>query len=449
MRALLFLAAFSLFPVLSMAATKEGLTQYQLKNGLDILVIEDHRAPVVVHMLWYKAGAADEPAGHSGIAHFLEHLLFKATDSLERGEFSKTVAALGGRDNAFTAWDYTGYYQRVAAKHLERMMQMEASRVRGLRLTEGDIATERDVILEERAQRTETNPAALMREQMMAAQYSNHRYGVPISGWRHEAETLSLEDALAFYKRNYAPNNAILVVAGDVEPEAVKTLAETYYGPLAPTVDLPKRVRPKEPPQRAERRLVYKDERVAQPYVMRSYLAPERNAGDQKGAAALTLFAALLGGDGINSYLGEKLQLKDDKAVYVASYYSGLSLDETTFGLIIAPRPEVSLAEAEEALDAAVDAFFVEGVDLEKLARLKRQIKASDIYALDNIEARANHFGRALVHGLTLDDALNWNDILQTVTADDILAAGKRVLNRDRAVTGWLMKDGTDAERSE
>ena len=230
------------------------------------------------------------------MAHFLEHLLFKGTDTLAPGEFSATVAANGGNDNAFTSYDYTAYFQRVAADRLELMMRMEADRMRNIRLSEEDIATERDVILEERNQRTENNPRALFGEQMNAAQYLNHRYGAPIIGWKHEMEELDMQDALSFYQIHYSPNNAILVVTGDVNPDEVKALADQYYGVIPANPDLPERVRSQEPPQTAERRLTYKDPRVAQPYVQRSYLAPERDAGAQEKAAALFLLAELLGG---------------------------------------------------------------------------------------------------------------------------------------------------------
>ncbi|MBT8412470.1 MAG: insulinase family protein, partial [Octadecabacter sp.] len=223
-----FLAAVLSFVAFS--ALAEEVTTYQLDNGMDIVVIEDHRAPVVVHMLWYRAGSADEPVGSSGVAHYLEHLLFKATENVESGEFQRVVAENGGSDNAFTSYDYTGYFQRVAADRLPLMMQYEADRMTNLMLTEEDIVTERGVILEERNQRVENSPGALAREQIRAAQFLNHRYGVPIIGWKHEMETLDMQDALSFYETYYSPNNAILVVSGDVTPQEVRTLAEKYYG---------------------------------------------------------------------------------------------------------------------------------------------------------------------------------------------------------------------------
>ncbi|NJM83889.1 MAG: insulinase family protein, partial [Tabrizicola sp.] len=243
------LLAATCFTLAVPAFADETVTNFQLENGLDVVVIEDHRAPVVVNMIWYRVGAADEPAGHSGIAHFLEHLMFKGTDKVAPGAFSATVEAQGGDDNAFTSWDYTAYFQRVAADRLDLMMEMEADRMRNLRLLEEDVLTERQVILEERSQRTDSSPGSLLSEQMRAAQYLSSPYGVPIIGWRHEMAQLSREDALEYYERFYAPNNAILIVAGDVDPEEVRKLAEAHYGPLAPSAGISPRLRPQEPPQ--------------------------------------------------------------------------------------------------------------------------------------------------------------------------------------------------------
>jgi zinc protease len=418
----------------------EAVTTFTLDNGMDVVVVEDHRAPVVQHMVWYRAGSADEPVGSSGVAHFLEHLLFKGTDTLAPGEFSATVAANGGNDNAFTSYDYTAYYQRVAADRLELMMRMEADRMRNIRLSEEDIRTERDVILEERNQRTDNSPRALFGEQMNASQYLNHRYGVPIIGWRHEMETLDMDDALSFYQTHYSPNNAILVVTGDVEPDAVKALADQYYGVIPANPDLPERVRSQEPPQTAERRLTFKDARVSQPYVQRSYLAPERDPGEQEKAAALFLLAELLGGS-TTSYLNEKLQFEQQLVVYAGAFYRGVSLDDTTFDLLVVPAQGVSLQEAEDAMDQAVADFIAEGVNEDDLDRIKMQLRASQTYARDNVDGIGNRYGRALTSGLTVEDVQAWPDILQAVTGDEIIAAAREVLQREASVTGWLMRD--------
>ncbi|MFQ3183039.1 MAG: zinc protease [Alteromonas macleodii] len=433
-------AALAVFATSAPVFTQaEEVTTFQLDNGMDVVVIEDHRAPVVVHMLWYRAGSADEPVGSSGVAHYLEHLLFKATDTVESGEFQRVVAENGGSDNAFTSYDYTGYFQRVAADRLPLMMQYEADRMNNLVLTEDDIETERGVILEERNQRTENSPNALAREQMRAAQFLNHRYGVPIIGWKHEMETLDMNDALSFYELYYSPNNAILVVAGDVDPDEVFALAQEYYGPIPMEPNLPQRFRTQEPPQTAERRLIFEDPRVAQPYLTRSYLAPERDASMQEDAAALTYLADLLGGSPFTSALGIALQFETNTAVYAGAYYDGLNLDDGTFSFTVVPSEGVGLQEAEDAMDAAITSFLEAGIDPERMKALRTQLKAGEIYARDNVGGLARRYGAALTSGLTVQDVQAWPDILQGVTAEDVLAVAERVLDRNQSVTGWVI----------
>ncbi|MDE0522163.1 MAG: pitrilysin family protein [Boseongicola sp.] len=414
-----------------------GVTTFELENGLEAVVIEDHRAPVVVHMVWYRVGAADEPPGKSGIAHFLEHLMFKATDELASGELSDVVFRNGGSDNAFTSYDYTAYVQRIAADRLDLVMGMEASRMDGLALVEEDISTERDVVIEERKQRTDSDPGTLFGEQIYAAAFLNHPYGVPVIGWKHEAEALTLEDAVSFYKQHYGPNNAILVVAGDVEPDGVRMLAERHYGVIPPNPNVRVRVRPSEPPQLAERRLSYSDPRIGNDYMTRVYLVPERDPGDQEEAAALAMLAQVLGGSATTSALARKLQFEDPKAVYTGAWYRERALDDTIFGLAIVPVEGVSLEEAESLLDEAVAEFLEEGVDAEELERIKTRIRAAEIYARDDISNLANLYGAALTAGLSVEDVDAWPDILQEVTEEDIISAARRHLDRRRAVTGF------------
>jgi zinc protease len=432
------LMLIALFPA---AAIADEVTTFTLDNGMEVVVIEDHRAPAVTHMVWYRVGAADEARGHSGIAHFLEHLMFKGTDDVAPGAFSDIVEAQGGNDNAFTAWDYTGYFQRVAADRLDLMMELESDRMRDLRLLPDDVTTERAVILEERSQRTDSDPGAILSEQMRAAQFLNHPYGTPIIGWRHEMEQLSREDALEHYTRYYAPNNAILVVAGDVEPGAVRALAEKYYGPLAPSENLPDRARPEEPPQHAERRLVYSDARVSEPYVIRTYLAPERDRGSQQQAAALTILAELLGGSGTTSVMARKMTFDAQTAVYASAFYDGTAMDDTTFGFVVVPLPGVSLAEVEAAMDTVLAEFLTTGVDAAAFARVKTLIRAANIYARDNVDGLARRYGEALTSGLTIADVQAWPDVLQAVTEEDVMAAARMVLDRNQAVTGWLQAE--------
>jgi zinc protease len=424
-----------LLSVAALPATAQEVTTATLDNGMEVVVIEDHRAPVAVHMVWYKTGSADEPPGVSGVAHFLEHLLFKATDDMESGEFSRVVADNGGTDNAFTSFDYTAYHQRIAADRLELMMTMEADRMNDLRLTPEDIETEREVILEERSQRVDSEPGSIAQEQMRASQFLNHRYGQPVIGWRHEMEALDMEAVLATYDLWYSPNNAILVVAGDVEPEAVIAMAREHYGAIPAEPSLPERFRQEEPPQLAARRVVYEDPRVSQPYVVRSYIAPERDPADQETAAALVYLSEILGGSSFTSVLSEKLVFEEGIALFAGAGYSGTALDDTTFGISVTPKPGVTLEEAEAAMDRALEEFLSEGVDPEQLERIRAQMRASEVYALDNVEGLANRYGAGLATGLSVEDIRAWPDILQAVTAEDVMAAARDVLDPRSSVT--------------
>ena len=251
-------------------------TQFTLANGMEVVVVPDNRAPVVTHMVWYRVGAADEPAGVSGIAHFLEHLMFKSTDKIPMGEFSKIVSRLGGQDNAFTGHDATAYFQRVSADRLETVMGMEADRMVNLRLTEKEVVTERNVILEERRSRIENNPSALLDEQMDAALYMNHHYGIPVIGWEHEMAKLSQHDALTFYKHYYAPNNAILVVSWrrDRRSGQGHGREDLRQDPSQPAGVCQARSVRSEPPQRVARRLELKDARAGKTSVHRYYQVP-------------------------------------------------------------------------------------------------------------------------------------------------------------------------------
>ena len=416
-----FFAPLVLLALAGLPLRAETVTDFTLENGMQVVVIEDHRAPAVVHMVWYKVGSADEPPGKSGIAHFLEHLMFKGTDTVEPGAFSATVEANGGNDNAFTSWDYTAYFQRLAADRLELVMRMEADRMRNLVLLDDNVTTERQVILEERSQRVDSDPASLFSEQRLAAQYLNHRYGIPIIGWRQEMEALTRQDGLGFYETFYAPNNAVLIVAGDVDPVEVRRLAETHYGPLKPTPGLAARVRPQEPPQLAERRISFADARVAQPYVMRTYLAPERDSGAQQKAAALTVLAEVLGGNAATSVLGTELQFETQTAIYTAAFYDGSSLDDTTFGLVIVPAEGVSLQDAEDAMDAVVARFLKDGIDPAQFARIKTQIRAATVYAADDVQGLARDYGAGLTSGLSIADIQGWPAVLDAVTPQDVL----------------------------
>lgn len=429
--------AFALALLLAAPASAAGPQHFFLDNGLEVVVIEDRRAPVAVSMIWYRVGAADDPAGQSGIAHYLEHLMFKATETLESGEFDRIVESNGGQHNAFTSWDYTAYHQRVAVDRLETMLAMEADRMVNLRLDRSDWLPERDVILRERGQTLESNPDRVFGEQMRAALFQNHPYGRPIIGWRHEMETLTGEIATAFYRVHYAPDNAILVVAGDVAAADVLAMAQRNFGPI-PAASTPPRLRPTEPPQHAERRLIMRDDRVGQPYVNRLYLTPVRRPGEQRQAAALQVLAALLGGSSQTSVLERRLTYDEGVSISVWAGYSGLAVDHGTFTLGIMPVSGVTLQQAEDALDRVLAEFIATGVDAAQLERVRMQIRAEAIYELDDAAARARGVGSALAVGLTLGDYSAWLDDLAQVTEAEIIAAARQ-LDRRASVTGWLM----------
>lgn len=436
------LIALAIMAALPARAARE-VSDFTLDNGLRLVVIEDHRAPAAMHMVWYRVGAADEPPGKSGIAHYLEHLMFKGTEENPAGSVDRIVSAVGGSNNAFTSPDATAYFERVPADALGQVMALEGDRMRNLAFEDALARTELQVVVEERNQRVENNPGAIFSEQFRAAQYLNHPYGDPIIGWPAELAGLTPEDARAFYKRFYAPDNAIVVVAGDVDPATVRALAETHYGTLAPTGGLGPRARPQEPPQRAARRVVYSDPRVGQPYLMRSYLAPERDAGDQARAAALEILARVLGGEATDSALSDALQFDRRIAVQSGASYRGTALDDTEFRLYVVPRAGVSLDEAEKALDSALARFMREGPDPARLERVKMRLYSGEIYARDEASTLARRYGRALTSGLTLDDVAAWPDLLQSVTAEDVMAAAREVLVEARSVTGRLMRPET------
>ena len=436
-RALAALAA--LVALAAPAAAQPEVTTFALENGMKGVVIEDHRAPVVTHMVWYRVGAADEPHGHSGIAHFFEHLMFKGTDDIPDSAFSKIISANGGQDNAFTSQDYTAYFQRIAADRLELVMTMEADRMRDLVINDDHIRTERDVVLEERNQRVENNPGALFNEQLDAAQYLNHRYGIPVIGWKHEVSALNLTDARAFYERWYAPDNAILVVAGDVDPDQVKALAEKHYGPLAPSgVGASPRMRATEPPQISPRRLTFEDPRVRQPYVTRSYMLPP-SRDDLDRAAAREVLAEVLGG-GVNSRIAQALTIQSETALSAGAWHRGGNLDYAEMGVYVVPRPGVTLQEAEAALDKVLADFLAsDGPTEDELSRIKAVSRADKIYSEDSQMTLARTYGAGLTTGLTIADIEGWQDRIDAVTAADVMAAARAAFDLNRSVTGWLM----------
>jgi len=427
------------------AAAGAGVTQFSLPNGMEIVVIPDHRTAVVTHMIWYRAGAADEPMGKSGIAHFLEHLMFKGTARNPAGRFSQQLAAIGGQENAFTTNDYTGYFQRTSREHLETLMDFEADRMTGLMLKDDVIASERQVILEERNMRVDNEPSARLSEQMGAMQYLNHPYHHPTIGWRHEMETLDRTDALAFYQRFYAPENAVLVVAGDIEPAEVKAFAEKTYGKVARRGPNVERKRPQEPPQIAERRVTFADPRVTQPSLQRTYLVPSFTTARGDDGYALDVLAHILGG-GSNSWLNRALVMEQRVATSVGGWYQGSSLDDSRFGLYGTPASGVSLDKLEAAIDTVIANFIEKGPSPEEIERSKSRMIADYVYAQDNQSTLARMYGAALTTGQTVADIQARPAKLKAVTAEQVRDAARRFLDKRHSVTGHLIRDNAARE---
>ena len=420
------------------------ISDFKLPNGLELVVIPDHRAPVVTHMIWYKVGAADETPGKSGLAHFLEHLMFKGTVKHPAGKFSQTVARIGGQENAFTSNDYTGYYQRVPREQLKTVMEFEADRMTGLQLTDKVVLPERDVILEERNQRMENNPRARLGEQIDAALYLNHPYGKPVIGWRHEMEQLSRDDAIGFYRRFYGPNGAVVVIAGDIEPEQARKLAEETYGKLKRNNVITLRKRPQEPPPVAVRSLTLGDPRVEQPSLQRAYLGPSFASAKTSNlpgqSEALEVLAHILGG-GSNSRLYRALVVDKHIAVSAGAAYDSSSLDMSKFSIYGAPSQGVTLQQFEAAADAVIAETIAKGVTAEELERAKSRLIADAIYAQDNQASMARWYGAALMTGASVDDVRLWPDRIQAVTAAQVQGAAREWLDKRRSVTGYLIKD--------
>jgi zinc protease len=427
----------------SPAGAGTGPESFTLDNGLKVVVIPDHRTPVVTQMIWYKVGSADETAGRSGLAHFLEHLMFKGTARHPEGEFSKTVSRIGGNENAFTSYDYTGYFQRVPRDQLATVMSFEADRMTGLVLKDENVLPERDVVLEEYNMRVANNPAARLGEQVAAALYLNHPYGRPVIGWHHEIEQLDREAALAFYRRFYAPNNATLVIAGDVDAAEVRKLAEQTYGPIPPQPSIaPHSIRPQEPVPAAPRTVTLADPRVEQPILKRYYLVPSAVTASPEQSAALEVLAQLLG-SGSNSYLYRALVVDQSLAVSANAGYQGTAVDPTQFMVAAAPKPGVDFPQVEKAIDEVIAKLKQDTVSTENLERAKTQLVAQAIYAQDSQATLARWYGAALTVGLTVNDLRSWPDRVRAVTAEQVRDAARTWLKPNRSVTGYLIKDTT------
>jgi len=438
---LILLLAAALGPASPARAKVFDPVSFTLDNGLQVVVVVNRRAPIVHHSVWYRVGAADEQAGESGLAHFLEHLMFKGTEKLRPGEFSEIIAANGGRENAFTSWDYTGYYQNVAADRLEIMMKNEADRMANLRLTDDVVLPERDVVREERRSRIDNDPASQLGELSRAIQFLNHPYRIPIIGWDHEIEQLSTQAAVDFYDKWYAPNNAVLIVAGDVDPQEVRRLAETYYG-VVPAKDIPDRRRVIEPPQNAPREVRLVSPRVRQPQVSIGYLAPSYRQASGNAAYALQVASEVVGG-GATARLYSRLVVDQGVAGSAGAGYSPTNYDYSTFQFYVAPRPGQEIGPAEAALRAEILELLNGGVTAEEVAAAKKRLVAGAAFARDSLSTAPRVIGAALTTGGTLEQVETWPERIAEVTAEEVNAALKEVLRDEQSVTSYLLPEPT------
>jgi zinc protease len=421
-------------------APEPDISSKTLDNGLRVVVIPDRRAPVVTHMIWYKVGGADDPVGKSGIAHFFEHMMFKETSNHKKGEFSGAVAEIGGQENAFTSSDYTAYYQKVAPSALPTMMRFEADRMRNLVLTDEQILPEREVILEERSSRVDTSPAAILSEFVSAAQYVNHPYGRPVIGWENEIRKLDREALTAFYDKWYQPWNAIVVVAGDVEPDTVFEMAANTYGKIVASTEPSERNWTSDPEPVVAKTLSYSDPRVTTPSWQRRFHAPSYMTAEPGEAEALDLLASILGGS-VTSRIHKNIILENKLAVSAGAYYRGTSRADGFIGIYGSPRGDTELETLVAALDREVERLVSDGVSQEELDRARQAFIRSIIYSQDSQVALARIFGSVLSIGGTVEDFTQWPERLRSVTVEDVNEVARKYLKENRSVTSYLLPE--------
>ena len=431
------LAASILLVAATAKAQDTKIFQFALQNGMQVLVVPDHRTPIVTQMLFYRTGATDDPPGLSGLAHFFEHMMFRGTPTYPGDQFAQTVARNGGTDNAETTQDYTVFYTQIARDRLKLVMALDADRMVNLDLNDQNVRTERDVVLEERRMRVENDPQALMREQMMAALQLSHPYGRPVLGWSDEVRHIGRIEAQDYYSRHYAPNNAILVVAGDVTPQDVRTDAEAEYGKV-PARQIAIRPEFAEPPRLAETRMVITRDDAKVPLFLRLYRVPSYTEARPGEAEALDTLAQLLGGDP-TSALYRELVVRRKLASDAGASYSGYVRDSAVLEIYAVPRPGVRLDVLERNIDDVIRGFTLARPKTADLERAKTQLVADAIYRRDNQYDMATAYGQALAIGLTADDVTEWPDRIRAVTADAIQRVAKADLIPREAATGYLL----------
>ena len=419
------------------------VTSFKLDNGLSVVVIEDHRVPVVTHMVWYKIGSIDDPQGASGLAHLLEHLMFKSFDAQEDESYAQLMSRLGAVDNATTRHDTTHYFQRVAKDRLRDVMALETKRMSGLTITDEQVRVERDVVREERRANIESNPIKLLAEEMTAALYRNHSYGRPPIGWSHELAGLRLEDAEAAYKQYYVPANAIVVIAGDVTPDEVRKLAEQTYGTVKAGPQPPERLRTIEPEPIAARRVELADPRVPQTAIFRYYLAPSYRTAEPLQAESIDVLMSILGG-GETSRLHRALVNKHKVALGVGARFFGEGRDSGHIALFTIVPGGGDLSAVEARLDEVLAEVVSGGVTEDELARAKAAIEASLIIESDNQQKLATRYGEALAVGRRVEDVEGLTDRILKVTKETVGEAARNFLIKRRSVTGLLKPAGNE-----
>lgn len=419
------------------AVERRNAETFTLPNGLQAIVLPSRRAPIVTQMVVYKVGSADETFGKTGVAHFLEHMMFKGTEKVPGGEFSRIISRNGGRDNAFTSFDQTGYHQTIAAERLELIMRMEADRMTGIRISDREIVPERQVILEERRLRVDNVPAALLDEAVREQLYGRHKpYGMPVIGYPDDIRKLGVNDLSAFYRRYYAPNNAVLIVAGDTTAEAVRKLAEKYYGPIASRKTEPRR-RPSKGPSNLPQKVIRADARVAEPRWSRLWLAPSYRMGETKHAYALQVLARLFGGSE-TSRLWRTVVVEGKVGLSAWASYSPASLGLTSFDVGVHPAPTCGMADVEKAVVGEMKRLLDDGVKPDEVERAQNQLLAAAIYAQDSLASGPRLYGTMLSTGGTVADVDAWPQRIAAVTPADVQAAAEHVWRDSGAVTAML-----------
>ncbi|MCG7756356.1 MAG: insulinase family protein [Nitrosomonas sp.] len=413
--------------------------EFLLDNGLRLIVKQDHRSPVVVTQIWYKAGSIDEVNGVTGVAHVLEHMMFKGTEKVPNGDFSKKIAAAGGRENAFTSYDYTAYYQQLHKNHLPMAMELEADRMRNLILTEEEFSKEIKVVMEERRLRTDDQARSLLYEKMMSVAYQAHPYKNPIIGWMNDLENMRVEDAREWYDRWYAPNNAILIVVGDVDANEVFRLAQKNYGtiPKHPLLPLNARKPQTEPPQTGTKRIIVKAP-AELPYLMMGYHAPTiRNVTEDWEPYALEILEGVLDGHA-SARLNKSLVRESQIANSANAGYSAMARGPSVFFLSAVPRAGKTVAELEQALRKEIEKITRDGVTEDELARVKAQVVAGHVYQRDSIFSQAMQLGRLESTGLSYRDIDIILEKLKGVTAAQVRDVAKKYFNDDSLTVAVL-----------